>query len=367
MKKTALKYFCAVFFLVMSGAGETYADKNNCTKCHIIFIKQLVSANNGKYALSQNTLLGKTCWDCHSKDTDNNIDPVTGAPQINHKNDTDLAGGNFAYITGSKMGITGNSMSRGHNIIYTGVPDLRFYNYPPGDEHDNSAAGLDSSTFRCAGKFGCHGDRTIEDEYASMKNTHHYASSSLSFGSIDMDNQALSHGAIGEQVGSSYRFLKGVKGGEDPDWHATSGQTDHNEYYGATSMKDGSRSAPAGNTISGLCAECHGDFHGSEIGMSGRWIRHPTDISLPNQSGTEVEKYVTYNLNVPVARTVIPQTPSSVVNPAGSTDDIVMCLSCHVAHASQYENMLRFDYRYVGEGNSSKTGDCLICHSSKGD
>jgi predicted CXXCH cytochrome family protein len=76
---------------------------------------------------------------------------------------------------------------------------------------------------------------------------------------------------------------------------------------------------------------------------------------------------VTYNLKVPVARTVIPQAPSSLVNPAGSTDDIVMCLSCHMAHASRYENMLRFDYRYVVEGDSSKANGCLICHSSKGD
>ncbi|CAD7777657.1 MAG: hypothetical protein KIIPBIDF_00918 [Candidatus Methanoperedenaceae archaeon GB50] len=46
------------------------------------------------------------------------------------------------------------------------------------------------------------------------------------------------------------------------------------------------------NTISGLCAECHGDFHGSsdDIGSSSPWLRHPTDIQLPG-TGTEYYKY----------------------------------------------------------------------------
>lgn len=366
MKKTALSYFCAAIVFVMSGNGDTYADKKNCDKCHIISMKQSVPADNDKDNITQNTLSEETCWGCHARYTNNNIDPVTGAPQINHTNNTDLAGGNFAYITGSKPGKTGSRMSRGHNIIYTGVPDFRFHNYPPGDEYGNRAAGLNATTFRCAGKFGCHGDRTIEDEFASMKDSHHYDSSALDFGSIDIENQALIHGTTGEQVGSSYRLLKGVRGGEDTDWHATSSTTDHNEYYGANSMRDSSRTAPGGNTISGLCAECHGDFHGSEIGTPERWIRHPTDISFPDQPGREFEEYVNYNLKVPVARTVITQAPSSEVNPAGSTDDIVMCLSCHMAHASPHKNMLRFDYRDVVAGYSSKTA-CLICHTSKGE
>jgi hypothetical protein len=94
------------------------------------------------------------------------------------------------------------------------------------------------------------------------------------------------------------------------------------------------------------------------------WKRHPTDISMPG-SGTEYAGYTVYDPEVPVARTVIPQTPSGVVNPDGSTDDIVMCLSCHTAHASRYESMLRFNYYDMIAGDPSSSGGCFVCHTEK--
>ncbi len=240
--------------------------------------------------------------------------------------------------------------------------------YPPGDQHNNYADGLTNTTFTCAGKFGCHGDRTIDDEFMAVKEAHHYNDSSLKFGGININNQALTGGPIGEQVGSSYRFLKGVKGGEDSDWQATADLSDHNEYFGETSMKESGRAVPAGNTISGLCAECHGYFHGNESTETGSssspWSRHPTDISLPG-SGTEYAAYTTYSVEVPVARTIIPQSPSGSVDPSGTVDDIVMCLSCHRAHASPYEDLLKFNYADMIAGDSSKSGGCFTCHTSK--
>jgi hypothetical protein len=57
--------------------------------------------------------------------------------------------------------------------------------------------------------------------------------------------------------------------------------------------------------------------------------------------------------------------PSSVVTPG---TDIVMCLSCHMAHASPYPHMLRWDYSEMitGNGEAVSGKGCFVCHSSKG-
>jgi hypothetical protein len=336
-----------------------------CENCHTMH-----SSQNGIEEAPEYFLQNITCWDCHGRGISENIDPVNGTPQVRHLHIADLAGGNFAYITGDKQGITGNNMTRGHNMKFIDETDTNFSGgaYPPGDQYGNVDAGLTNSTFTCAGKFGCHGDRTIEDEYAAVNGAHHYNDRALKFGSIDMNSQALTGGTLGEQVGSSYRFLKGVKGGEDPDWHATVDLTDHNEYFGTSTAGQGSRTAPAGGTISGFCAECHGYFHGAgAIGSdtsSAIWIRHPTDISLPGGE-SEYAGYTTYSIDVPVARTEIPQSPKGTVDPGGMIDDIVMCLSCHVAHASPYADLLRFNYDDMIAGDSSKQGGCFTCHTTK--
>ena len=76
-----------------------------------------------------------------------------------------------------------------------------------------------------------------------------------------------------------------------------------------------------------------------------------------------------YDPNVPVAR---PNTfdwtaPDSNVYLG---EDMVMCLSCHVAHGSQYSDMLRWDMgdMVVGAENEAfdKGGNgCFKCHTEK--
>ena len=45
-----------------------------------------------------------------------------------------------------------------------------------------------------------------------------------------------------------------------------------------------------------------------------------------------------------------------------------MCLSCHQAHASDHDYMLRFDYAGMVAGtNPAADGTgCLACHTTKG-
>jgi hypothetical protein len=72
-------------------------------------------------------------------------------------------------------------------------------------------------------------------------------------------------------------------------------------------------------------------------------------------------EYTEYNMNAPVARVSTPQLSTSDVF---SDSDVIICLSCHVAHAGPYDSMLRWDYDAIVTGEEGKEG-CLICHTGK--
>ena len=127
-------------------------------------------------------------------------------------------------------------------------------------------------------------------------------------------------------------------------------------------------------SMDNFCASCHGDFYRKDkIGKMSPWFRHPAGIILPKR-----DEYMYYNPDVPppadnpgvrmyspdapVARDVILQAPSETVKPG---TDMVFCLSCHVAHASPNESMLRWDYDAIVSGEAG--GGCLICHTGKGE
>lgn len=337
--------------ILLSEANVT----GNCSDCHTMHNSQN-GVNMQILALGETDtgpkgfLLRSTCLGCHGHGTGKSLEGAyNNIPQVLHSNATDLAGGNFAYITGMKARTSGDSNTVGHNVIDIGFSETVLTS-PPGDEYSTN---ITNANFTCAGARGCHGDRTIEDKLIAMKGAHHTDNHILKFGSIDEKNQ-------GSSTGLSYRFLKGVKGGEDSLWEAAPSSIAHNEYKGSTSMGTGSATSPANNTVSGLCAECHGYFHGTssnEVGSQDPWLRHPTDIALP-PSG-EYTYYTTYNLTVPVARTSIPDNPSGGI----SSSDVVMCLSCHRAHASTYYKIMRWDYKNW-PGNGQING-CNVCHTSK--
>ena len=55
--------------------------------------------------------------------------------------------------------------------------------------------------------------------------------------------------------------------------------------------------------------------------------------------------------------------------------DMVMCLSCHQAHGTNYDYLLRFDYSattaqsagiYADQTTAQGQGGCLACHTLKG-
>ena len=347
-----------------------------CANCHTMHNSQ-----NGANvsAAPKEALLNTSCFGCHSTSTGSSI--INNTPMVYHNGGTDLAGGNFKYIE--------TDSNRGHNVRELNIQDPNITGTPtyvPGNVsasfHQQIVTGRSGYQWiTCAGSRGCHGFRDAglkftEDDIslAAMKGAHHADDAVLKFGTIN-------EGAQGATVGTSYRFLDGVKGGEVGDWKNSS-SSHHNEYFGTNtpptySCSTGVACHPAwGATMpvksynggmSGFCGTCHGNFHtlsgslGSGIGTSTNspFQRHPTDIVLPNK--TEYAAYTSFSAEAPVARTVIPNAIGGTVTPG---TDVVMCLSCHGAHATSYKDMLRWDYNGM-VANGGGSGGCFTCHTQK--
>lgn len=301
-----------------------------------------------------------SCLGCHGMGESSKIATIGGSeiPQVYHTDSEDLAGGNFAYITGAKG--SGASEAKGHNVIDLGSIDETLTD-APGFSH----VSVRNTELTCAGANGCHGYRYIAGDSGlrNLKGTHHR----------NVDGPC----EIAEDVHDSYRFLFGVRGLENTiDKWQNKDSDSHNEYYGAPTPMGVDQTdctschsmipavlRPSTNTISGFCATCHGDFH-LTAGIGGDsmspFTRHPTDVVLPDTG--EYAAYTTYNENAPIGRTAVPGTISNTVTPGA---DVVTCLSCHVAHASDYPDMLRWDYSMIRAGGNGSDG-CCICHTQKG-
>lgn len=340
---------CFMFSAVTSEATVT----GSCSSCHTMHNSQngqpmaydFDGTSFTKTATPKDGLLIYNCLGCHSA-TDGITwqDSITRAPIVFNTVEPTygargLSGGNFFYVS-----TTDNT---GHNIFSTN-PDNTLDNTPPGGT-------TLTAQLRCSGTWGCHGhngrqsgDIAVGDETRAMKGAHHGDDTPP----LDGDLTNIAH---------NYRFLLGIGGKEDPDWQHDNVNTSHNEYKGSTSN--------ATDTISFLCAECHGKFHTwvggpSEVGTTSPWLRHPTDITLHSSNGPgfgEYTNYTTYSMVAPVAR----PDPDNVADPTRVTPgtDIVMCLSCHRAHASPYFKMMRWDYK--SSTLSEALSGCNVCHTSK--
>lgn len=299
------------------------------------------------------------CVGCHGQVPDGTENIITigkvRIPQIlHHMEDEDLASGNFYYVADGYN----PDYSKGHNVVrishQESVPAM---NIPPGFIGNVVIPGGKGPVYwppeqqlTCSGTWGCHGNRTIENPYLSLYKAHH-----------THDNREMD----GSTVGKSYRFLYGIIGVEHPNWEYLATKEDHNGYKGNFNHN-------TMDTISYLCGECHGKFHPSsnlggsqEVGSNFTiWLRHPSDISFSNVHGgfgnSEYLGYTTYSLESPVAY-FNPTGKETVVD----ADSIVMCMSCHRAHASPYSDSLRWDYANITVGDTRREG-CLICHVNKG-
>jgi predicted CXXCH cytochrome family protein len=187
-----------------------------------------------------------------------------------------------------------------------------------------------------------------------------------------------------DTIANSYRFLGGIMGLENVGWNWSETTSSHNEYYGQANTHgerddDTTDTYEDTDTMSYFCGQCHGFFHSrivaSGAGITSPWVRHPTDIVLPNSGGyanynNDGGPIGSYSLSVPIARGAVATNAqgsrSTVIANDSSTVDgaIVMCLSCHRAHGSPEDDLLRFTYSNMVVGNSNTTG-CFVCHTDK--
>lgn len=367
MRKILIIGLVALLSLVLTYGFADAKVSGACVNCHTMHNSQngTAMATYGGGTGPNDALTRGNCLGCHGYSTggSSNIVTIGGSniPQVWHAAATDLAAGNFKYYS--------TSHDRVHNVENVVAQDGILTNTPPGvaSAYDPATADFStSSRLQCAGRNGCHGNRDQATAGAAIRGAHHYDDSAiLKFtGSGPVEgSQGGGTGGTSDYTttGKSYRFLYNVKGGEETSWSATS--TVHNEYKGAVYAARTTLTWATVDTISDLCAECHGYFHmsgSSGIGTASPWLRHPTDAILPG-TGEYATITTTYNIETPVARQTIPASITNTVDISGSDADIVMCLSCHYAHGSNYADILRFDYSTIATAGTK----CLRCHTGK--
>lgn len=363
--------------LVLFCAGNVFAAAQGaCVNCHTMHNSQdgtsmMVDGTSGP---APALVRAASCYGCHG-DVDivngswDNFDTAPGrTPRINAQDYGDfgvdgdtLAGGSFYWVDTNGMG----QDAKGHNVVTVAGMDSKLGYQPPGwnaafsaNGQINNGAQTWTAQLTCAGVTGCHGDHTSTDDFTAVKGGHHGDDSTLD----------------GSSVAKSYRFLKGIIGLEDPDWEFQPTASKHNQYHGEARKAD---TATNTKTISYLCAECHGDFHSGagNLGADGTiwgapWLRHPTDLDMNDLPNTEYALYnedKSYSVVAPVASTDVSVVKSSVLN--GPGDAVVTCISCHRAHGSPYDDLLRWNYNETGHemvaaGGAGNVG-CFVCHTTK--
>nr|MBF0220884.1 cytochrome c3 family protein [Desulfobulbaceae bacterium] len=355
---------------LLSVAVDAEAASGVCSNCHVMHASEAGTAA----ATANDTLLRSTCIGCHTKDNGTGVTIAgDGTPGVLHNGvaaNSMLAGGNFKY-SDTVLG----DQTYGHNPYVSGViaADTRYTTAnPPGWKATGFSANGQvgggspdwtngSNLLTCAGVYGCHGLHTADE----LNGAHHANKTGT-----DID---------GSTVGSSYRFLYGIIGWEDPNYelNATAANGDHNVYYAVDRSggdDDVTTTANNSKTISYFCAECHGIFHSgaanegvsNDASMTSPWIRHPSDVVMPigPSSSGDFDELAAYDPNVPLGSSTVGDGTFVV---GAVADRIVMCLSCHRAHASPYPASLRWDYTEMVAGDNSKSGGCFVCHDAKND
>lgn len=355
MKKTLILAVMIVACMALT-SGYALAISGVCSNCHTMHNSQNgVPMNFDASATPNPVLLRGTCLACHAQAVANTIDPTSNAPQVNVTGyPTALAGGTF-YNGNAGAGGTGlaHNPYGASNTVFTQELTLLV---PPGD---STAGAVTNANLSCAGTTGCHGDRTVAgtgaggNDLSALSGAHH--GNNGTGGAITATTT----------IGNSYRFLNGIYGFEETSWENAPSSTVHNQYYAVDGL------AGDGHTISNLCSQCHGVFHGAaNVVAGGEWVRHPTDHIIPDSGeyasafgGSGAGTPGTYNPEVPVGSATVTAIKSTVT--VGT--DMVVCVSCHRAHGSDQPDLLRWNYGNMvanTTGAGAGTG-CFRCHTQK--
>ncbi len=322
----------------------------SCSNCHTMHNSQDGTSLSSQ---PQNYLLADDCVGCHSSSGPDTI-VTLGSTRIPIVFNTTaypaqpLAGGNFYKVS---LGGAENDIY-GHNVWGISGEDANL-SLAPGQ------------TANCSGS--CHVSLATDPALT-------YGNGIWGWNGCTGCHQSTKHHGVSPASGSPetlesgwYRFLSGhdpnttVYGIEDPDWehNPSAGQ---NKYQGVDYYYFGINGMGLGivHSMTGFCQGCHTSFHSrmSYGGSVSPWIVHPTDYALPTSGEyADYDPVNNYDPSVPVAW-VDPSVPVR-------EEAVVMCLSCHRAHGSEYPDMLRWDYdTIIANGGANSTG-CFKCHSLK--
>lgn len=342
------------------------AVKGYCVNCHTMHNSQNGNAMIFGTADSgpMSDLLRSTCVGCHSNTASAQTIVTLGTapdesriPIVFNTNEptypadgsdtSALAGGNFYWVKNS-------GDAYGHNVFGIVGADVALVAGAPGAPNavQGNANCVDCHISLATAESGCQG---------CHQPAHHAGAGS---------------GIVTDAANGWYRFLGtvmpsqngGVEGVEDSDWEQAPDATRHNVYKGTATGYDGAAGL-SHSSIGQFCSGCHSDFHhGAAINgdgmtsVTGAWIRHPSDVVLPDDADKEYINYTVYNPLAPVAKQTLAAASSAVV----PGEDLVTCLSCHRPHGSPYPDMLRWDYlNGCTAGVESTDCGCFSCHTSK--
>ena len=349
-----MSFLCTGILTILPHSVWANVHGQSCGNCHSMHNSQdggdVVTGGPLRH------LLADSCIGCHTGDNaelaSGGTTPYVYNTSVTYGTDT-LAGGNFYWVATAG----GGNDTKGHNVLDLSAEDTNI----------GSSEGAPGGTASCANS--CHftlavAQTDVPTLGSGCEGCHlavaHHKTGSTTVGIADEEDGWFRF-CSGHMTGSGH----GVEGIEDIDWQYTNAADDHNEYLGVV----GTHTATAGfnnlgNTATAYCCGCHGGFHIQDD--SGLWIRHPSDAYLPGGT-TEYAAYTTYSTEAPVARLSLAGGVSATVTPDGASD-MVMCLSCHRAHGSPYDDMLRWDYdgQVAGGGGDDGTG-CFTCHTTKDD
>jgi len=318
-----------------SGAKESLLRANGCLGCH-------ATTGSGSTGVGGAPIVYNTSQ------------PNYGDSQPDGKK-IGLAAGNFYWTTEASA----SGQSRGHSLA--GIPygdDTTLPNYQRGSCGTNCHTQLSDK-----GCDSCH------------LPAHHKGDSSGGWADAN-DGYYRFLGPIRTSQGGSDDHQWGVRGYEDPDWQKTSASSDHNEYSGEADTT-------GYHSISRHCGCHYLTWPGTCQNFPVHWTTlpfppypvvpdtyHQATKVLPilgstwtgyNPGGVGVPPSP-YSPLLPIARKIITSYTSPSATVTHNSNDTLMCLTCHRAHASPYNKMLRWDNSAAWDALPNTS--CKGCHSA---
>jgi hypothetical protein len=319
----------------------------------------------GGTALLLGTDYSSTCLNCHANAATGSYHimtypfPAAGTPPVNYN-----PGGDFAWLTKTYTytphgsAVTETGQSHGHNVIaadYGLVADTDYPTSPGG-------------TFPTP-QLACNSCHDPHGKYRRIGGDTTYTIATTGAPIIGSGSYATSLVPTATQAVGSYRLLAGMGYSQNagtlaiayPGAPIASAPSTYNQTEATNQVRVayGTAATGSGKTTWALwCATCHGAMH-----STGNYV-HPVDQTLSSaivanygsyvssgvMTGSAASSYLSLvpfienNSDYAVLKTHASNTGAYLGGPGAS--DQVSCLSCHRAHASGQQYMLRWGMNY---------------------